>query len=243
MNRKANPNILFLVIDALRYDFFQKYITSYDTLNMIYDESYKFKRAYCSINTTNPSITSIFTGCIPRNHGILHHGSKYKKDEVKNFFKKNKQCLPEILQKQGYKTYAIDWLERWHTRGFDYYMSRDRNQHLSYVINKVNNFINRNLPYKIKQALSNTFYTTFSDTSSRFLTNEAIKLLKKHKKDKPFFTFIHYWDTHTPYSSPQLFMNLQKRKIKKKLATLLIIKLNLRDGKNISRNRRVNSNT
>lgn len=39
------------------------------------------------------------------------------------------------------------------------------------------------------------------------LNHRAIPWIHQHK-DEPFFLFIHYWDTHTPYAPPEKYRNL-----------------------------------
>ena len=117
------PNIIFIVIDALRpknlgcYGY-QKNISP--NIDEISTEGLLFRDAYSTTNATDPSLTTIFSGRFCRSHGIMKHGALLQSEEVQNYLK-TVPTLPEILKHNGYKTFAIDWLGRWHTKGFDYY--------------------------------------------------------------------------------------------------------------------------
>jgi GT2 family glycosyltransferase len=96
--------------------------------------------------------------------------------------------LPEILKKEGYTTIALDWLGRFHKRGYDLYMGTEGFPSIMNRINKLSKRITE-LPY---------------DRGS-FLTREALRLISKFKA-KSFFMFIHYWDVHAPYVPPRRFV-------------------------------------
>lgn len=75
------------------------------------------------------------------------------------------------------------------------------------------------------------------DKSSYFITKEAVNFLK-NKKKSPFFLWIHYIDTHTPYVPPQQF--IEKREPGRKI---MKIKKRIIAGSNIERrNLRKNQN-
>jgi len=60
----------------------------------------------------------------------------------------------------------------------------------------INGFI-----YKVKKIL---FRSRIHSATN--ITKHAIKVMKERlDRRSPFFLFIHYWDTHTPYNAPKLF--------------------------------------
>ncbi|MEJ2629375.1 MAG: sulfatase, partial [bacterium] len=65
----------------------------------------------------------------------------------------------------------------------------------------------KDLGRSIKDVMSTFLFTLnlakFQDAD--FVTNIATSLISS-KPDRPFFMFLHYWDTHTPYHSPKSFM-------------------------------------
>jgi len=44
-------------------------------------------------------------------------------------------------------------------------------------------------------------------TDSAGLTDSAIRYVKKYAGKRDFFLFVHYWDTHTPYTAPKKIIN------------------------------------
>lgn len=121
---KTNVNILFIVVDALRarnlgcYGYSKPISPNIDS---VAKEGVLFEEAYSCIVNTDPSFTTIFSGMYPLSHEIIHHGSLVTESELKDFYESGIKFLPEILRSLGYTTLGIDWLDRWHKRGYDYY--------------------------------------------------------------------------------------------------------------------------
>ncbi|TET65722.1 MAG: hypothetical protein E3J56_15350 [Candidatus Aminicenantes bacterium] len=206
-------NVLFVVIDALRPDVvgcygYPRNITP--NIDKLAKEGVLFEDVYSCSNATDPSITSIFSGKYPQSHGIINHAGRVTQEEIVNFNNSGTILLSEILSQRGYATFAVDWLDRWHKRGFDFYF-RDYEKTRT---RKIRAFIRHNFPYlaktysKIKKLRKPERKVPHEDASE--VTDVAIKLIEENFR-KDFFLFIHYWDTHTPYSSPEKFANkLQK---------------------------------
>jgi arylsulfatase len=203
------PNIIFIIIDAVRARNVGAY--GYDkpttpNIDKIAQEGVLFRNAYCCINYTDSSMTSIFSGIYPLGHGILRHGGGLGDEEVKAFIQSGIELLPEILQSEGYSTIALDWMGRWHRRGYDYY-SGIADLKLVRAINRVLRAIT---PHKSllslragltlirRRILSTTTY------AAEFTTDRAIARIKENRK-KPFFLFIHYWDVHQGYTVPKRY--------------------------------------
>ncbi len=240
MNKEGqeHPNIILIVIDALR----SKNLGCYGgeshaspNIDMLARNGIRFENCYSCWNTTDQSLTSIFTGRFPRTHGIIHHGDRVTREDLLTFRKLNAKTLAEVLRKKGFRTFAVDWMGRWFRRGFDFYgYEPDRNiwQKLFYTIGT--------LPYvhirymiahisllkiyskKRKTSISsmwkglkgvwNTFRFTFELArvqDARNVTKLAQKIIEKSKEDN-FFLFLHYWDTHTPYNCPKKYMDRDK---------------------------------
>lgn len=202
------PNIIFIIIDAVRARNVGAY--GYDkpttpNIDKIAQEGVLFRNAYCCINYTDSSLTSIFSGIYPIGHGILHHGGGLGDEEVKAFIQSGIELLPEILRSEGYSTIALDWMGRWHRRGYDYY-SGIADVKLARPINRVLKAI---APHKSLLALRaglillrrKILSTTYA---AEFTTDRAIGRIKENRK-KPFFLFIHYWDVHQGYTVPKQY--------------------------------------
>ena len=237
-NKHKYPNIILIVIDALRAKNLGCYggeRGSSPNIDKIADKGVLFEDVYCSWNTTDQSLTAILSGRYPRTHGIVHHGDKIKPEDLNAFETLNVRLLSQILQGNGYETLAVDWMARWFKRGFDYYgYSPERNLlrnliyniftlpyvHLKYIAahlgllriySKKRRFTAASLWKGIKD-IFRTFLFTFELAriqDARFVTGLAEELIKKSRKEN-FFLFLHYWDTHTPYNCPWNFLEKKK---------------------------------
>ena len=94
-------------------------------------------------------------------------------------FADDRPFLPELFQAAGYATAAIDNLADHHQK--------------DWFRRGFDAYINPREP------------GTYPDC---FLYNRAAIEWLKHKGDRPFFMFVHYWDPHTPYLPPKSYRNL-----------------------------------
>lgn len=237
--RYKHPNIILIVIDALRARNLGCYsgnVHSSPNINKIAENSALFENCYSCWNTTDQSLTSILSGRYPRTHGIVHHGDRITSDDHKTFDKLNVKLLAEILQQIGYRTLAVDWMGRWFKRGFDYYGYTPRQSllqkllyrifvlprvHLNYMLanigllriyaNKRKSSIRSS--WKGLKDVFNTFRFTFELAriqDAGYVTRLAEKLISQLRNEK-FFLFLHYWDTHSPYNCPKKYMLRNRR--------------------------------
>lgn len=235
---QKHPNIILIVIDALRARNLGCYggeTNSSPNIDELAKGGIQFANCYACWNTTDQSLTSIFSGRYPRTHGIVHHGDKVTPEDLMTFRKLNGKLLAEILKEKGFKTYAVDWMGRWFKRGFDFYgYERDKNiwqkffyivftlpyVHLRYMAANIS--LLRIYSKKRKKSISsmwkglkgvwNTFRFTFELArvqDADYVTKLAQKLIDNIKDDN-FFLFLHYWDTHTPYNCPKKHMDRDK---------------------------------
>ena len=101
------PNILLVVFDTLRWDYFQKYIYN----NSLFSEQLKdfvnFDMAFSPSSWTLPSHLSLFTGLYPSEHSVHEDPNS----ELGEIFQKatgySGDFLTKIASKQGYKTIGI----------------------------------------------------------------------------------------------------------------------------------------
>lgn len=203
---KREPNILFIVSDALRarnlgcYGYARNVSPNIDALAK---DGVLFEKAFSCATVTDPSLTTIFSGKYQRSHGIMKHGVD-RKEDIERFVAGGTRLLPEILKLRNYTTLAVDWLGRWHKRGYDCYTGISKKR------------IGTRALYWLMYQSSKRFRPLYSLTkrlfsSKRFvedaktITDKAIELLKKFHERK-FFLFVHYWDTHYPYNSPRHYV-------------------------------------
>jgi arylsulfatase len=237
-NKHKYPNIILIVIDALRAGNLGCYGEERDSspnIDKIADKGVLFEDVYCSWNTTDQSLTTILSGRYPRTHGIIHHGDRVEPEDLNTFKSLNVRLLPQILKENGYETIAVDWMGRWFEKGFDYYgykLQRNFLQKLLYyavtvpylhiryiatnigllrIYAKKRRFNIRSLWKGFKDVLQ-TFRFSFELArvqDAAFVTGLAEQLIKKVKREK-FFLFLHYWDTHSPYYCPRKFLSKKK---------------------------------
>ena len=197
-------NVIIIVGDGLRTVNLGCYGYSRNTtptIDQMAKDGVLFEDAYSCTNHTDPSFTTILSGKYPLSHGIIHHGSTshgVTEEELKVFAMTDTRLLSEILKSRGYYTIALDWLGRWHKRGYDFY---GETQGLSSAL-VVEKTLNR-LPSRINKWTGMKLQRigfALPSRSGKCYTDLAIKLLKEKRRDN-FFILLHNWDTHTPFST------------------------------------------
>lgn len=198
-----DPNIVFIIVDALRTDKVGCYSQGKTITPIIDDlarEGTLFENNYACINVTDPSLTTIFSGRYPISHGLINHGAHIQEDDLRKLSESDTRFLPEILRSKGYATLAVDWLGRWHRQGYDYYSGLRpaffrMMKMLSHRPSKIFTLIK--LLYLYRKAIPE-----LGVLYDEVITSQAIELMRKFQKQK-FFLFVHYWGTHAPYISPE----------------------------------------
>lgn len=234
------PNIILIVIDALRarsLGCYGKEGGQSPNIDKAAEAGVLFEDVYSAWNTTDQSLTSILTGRYPRTHGITHHGDKVKPEDREIFDSIGVKTLTEHLKEQNYHTMAVDWMARWFTRGFDYYgYEKERSLpgklvhylfklpyiHVKYMLSNISllRLYSKKRKFSLRSALEGlsgvlkTFRFTFELAriqDAGFVTDLGMDLIRK-SQENPFFLFLHYWDTHTPYNGPRGFRPERKNK-------------------------------
>ena len=196
-------NVILIVIDSLRartlgcYGYPKAISPNIDSLA---ENGVLFSDCYSCTNATDPSLTTIFSGLYPTSHGIINHGFKVTREELKQFNESKTVLLPEILKKFDYVTLAIDWLGRWHRRGYDLYSGLTKRNRL---IDLILRFVKLIARLKSGQFDSASVKRLFDETpwgkrrieEAGYIGDKAINLIKQNCQSN-FFLFIHFWDTH-----------------------------------------------
>jgi arylsulfatase A-like enzyme len=189
----SDPNIMFLVIDALRPDALPCYgnkIVKAPNIEEIADSGVVFKQAYTALPKTLPSLCSFLTGLYPRTHGVLEMGIPLRE---------NQATLAEILKLKGYRTGAfianyvlkdeISGLKQ----GFDYYLS--------------------DFPQKEQNVGIQGRFNPLVEKRANTLTDSILRWLEGNCSSK-FFIWAHYMDTHAAYDPPppynKMYSNIDK---------------------------------
>ena len=206
------PNVIFIVLDALRsmnlsiYGYNQATSPTLENLSRL---GVVFLNAYSTTDQTDPSFTSMLSGRYPLVHGIIRHGFDLSREHLAIFNATQTKLLPEFLAENGYITIGIDWLGRWHRRGFNIYgpASLFVSKRMLGRIPKSSSIILKILTHATDWDTYLSLYKLFRslgycyDHISFCIVDAAMNLIKKHvlPKKKPFFILMHLWDTHTPF--------------------------------------------
>jgi len=179
-------NILFITLDTTRADHLGCYgYSRAETPNIdsLAENGILFKNAICQAPLTLPSHVSIFTGTYPFYHGVRDNGGFYLEPD--------KTTLAEVLKESGLATsafigaYVLD--SRWGLdQGFDYYYD--------------------NFDF--------AKYKTISLDSVQRKGGEVIKAFFdwfEKNYQKRFFSWIHFYDPHTPYEPPDPYHTRMNR--------------------------------
>ncbi|TET69948.1 MAG: tetratricopeptide repeat protein [Candidatus Aminicenantes bacterium] len=171
-------NILFFTLDTTRADHLGCY--GYDraeTPNMdrLAETGILFKNATCQVPLTLPSHSSMFTGTYPFYHGVRDNGGFYLEPE--------RTTLAEVLKVHGMATsafvgaFVVD--SRWGLdQGIDYYYD-------------------------------NFDFAKYKRISLDSVQREGGEVIEaffewfEKNYQKKFFSWIHFYDPHTPYDPPE----------------------------------------
>jgi len=177
------PNILWITVDACRKDML--YDLPY--IKKISEKSIVFENAFANAPRTLPSVSSMFTGLYPSQHGALNEKTKLKK---------NVKTIAEVLSEKGYDTTIITQNDGWITP----YYGLTRGFKKSYDIERMIETVGIKFP-KLKRGK-----TLIRFFSKYFIGYDALtkKLLRSIMKDakEPWFVYLHLMDTHMPYEPP-----------------------------------------
>jgi arylsulfatase A-like enzyme len=190
---RDNPNIILIVMDAVRADRLSCYGYRAPTtpgLEEIAAEALIFERAFAAAPWTPPSHASLFTGTYPSRHGVdvgenLYLSSVYP-------------TMAEILSRKGYATMAILpdahlSAARGFSRGFTDFVETFRLPYVAFDYDSATSLL-RNL------ALGRDARAYHS---SRLLKKWLHKQVRS--ETQPFFAFINYKTAHNSYRSPLPF--------------------------------------
>lgn len=221
---KKKPNIVLITIDSLRADFLgyqnpKEKNTPF--LDSFASKSYAFVNGISPANPTFFTFSSIMTGTLPLalgNYLGIPDNNKIK-------------TIAEVLRDYGYGTYAFLadnpalYSIYGYDRGFDYY--DDGYEDASKIYLSLSEFLwklRQTIPeflLKSLELIKTIFFPPRQSISGEKL-NKKIKKYISEDKAKPFFLWVHYMDTHLPYSSGLNKYFYQNKGLFQKLARKII---------------------
>src|SRR5689334_9291166 len=95
---RSRPNILIFCVDEMRADHMAcagNTIVRTPNLDQLASRGTLFTRAYCNNPICMPSRATMFTGLLPRDHGVRINGQALRRDLP---------TLPGVLAAAGYRT-------------------------------------------------------------------------------------------------------------------------------------------
>lgn len=223
-------NIILIVVDSLRvlnigcYGYGKPTTPNIDSLA---SESVLFENAFACCNNSDSSMMTILSGKYPRSHGIVTHGSRLSREDLKKL--PETPLLPEIMQQQGYRTLAVSplgcsyWVpfNSWHRRGYNSFYHCYFSGGLTVppkLLRVGMNFIDSvfgHLRFTGRSVRTIHKALGFDILSPKRTTDLAVNLIQKNYR-KNFFLLIDYMTAHSPWLRPsgfdQFFQNFLDKK-------------------------------
>ncbi len=190
----GSPNILVIVLDTVRADHLSLYgyrLATTPNLERFAAQGTVFEEAFSSSSWTVPSHVSLLTGHYPREESQ----SQY---ELSSRF----PTLPEEFARRGYRTGGFS--------GNTFHFTRQRGfargfLHFEDFFHSISDMASRTI-YGRKFCRMVLTRLGFMDIPGRKtadqVNREALNWIDA-AKDRPFFVFLNYFDTHDPYLPPE----------------------------------------
>jgi len=196
-DRVARPNLVIVVIDALRKDHLSGFGYGRPTspaLDRLAGESVMFENVLSPSSHTVPVLASLWTGLYPSEHGVQYFAAKRSFDgqrswkEVGPALARSHRLLPERLAQRGYRTAAVvsnPWLQRrfGFAQGFEH--------------------------YQVIECLD--FDPATKDACDGAEVVEHARRWLERPSGGPFFLYLHFMDVHAPYDKPGITQGLYVR--------------------------------
>ncbi len=196
-----SPNILVIVVDALRADHVSSYGYERPTtpsIDRLAQQGVLYEDAFSTSSWTQPSHASLLTGRYTYEHGA----------DLYNSLDDRYPTIGEELQDRGYRTGSFSANIRVFGRhlgfGRGFHHFEDYYRSIGNLL--VNTFYGRAFEvYGLHQVLG------FQDELGRRWAddmNRSVLDWIDRDSEKPFFVFINYYDVHDPYKPPEPYRTL-----------------------------------
>ena len=183
----TNPNVVVILIDALRMDRLHDYGNARKTNPFLAEfgkRGIRFTNAYSHSSHTKISVASLFTGLTPPLHGVRHIDFPWEDEKTRlssDILSSPLTTIAEVLLKKGYRTAAF----------------------------VTNPYIKSSFGFS--QGFQDYRYIDLPQGAAKQLNGEVINWLNQPGKG-PFFLYIHYMDVHAPYRPPLPYRHLYTQK-------------------------------
>ncbi len=194
------PNVVFVLVDALRADRLSCFGYTRPTtpfIDRLAARGTAFENAYSHGNRTIIAMPSLFTSIYPSYTRAIESG------EWDTPLPDSQTTLAEMFQSSGYTTFAMmsnPYLKRPFglTQGFDRVDEFNPGRfHLSL--------------YRVLMALGAVRKPHYADginPSAKEVTDATVAWLGRAPARSPYFCYVHYMDVHHPYLPPRVFEDM-----------------------------------
>jgi len=197
----TRPNVLFLVLDAVRVDHCSTY--GYDrettpTMSALAADGVRYDHAFAPSIWTPTVHGAVFTGKYPSHTGIYGNNLAIPEET---------ETLPELLGEQGYRTFAASAgahirASRGYARGVDDYVESRRISPDLDFLRKVTT--DRSFAKQVGFTL-----TRGPDDKTRYKYDRLQRFITRATADDdPFFGFINAKTAHHPFNPPRPYKGL-----------------------------------
>jgi arylsulfatase A-like enzyme/Flp pilus assembly protein TadD len=173
-------DVVLITLDTTRADHLGSYgygAAETPNLDRLASEGIRFADAVSPAPLTLPSHASILTGLDPQNHGVRNNG-QFRLDP-------SRVTLAEVLKEKGYETaafvsgFVLD-ARYGLSQGFDLYDDET-------------------------EPLPGQPFGGLGERSAQAVTDRALGWLRSRDESRPIFLWVHYYDPHAEYRSPEAF--------------------------------------
>lgn len=201
MAEESKPNVIFIYPDQMRFDAMGNAgnrVVKTPTFDRLANEGASFTKAYTSYPLCCPFRASIMTGKYAHKHGL--YANHYP-------LPLNQEFLPEILNRNGYKT---GWIGKWHLNG--------GNKH-DYVPEEYRCGFQHFVGFSRGHAYEKSIYYQNDDRTPRksrrfeaeYQTDHLFDFMEESLDEgKPFMASICYGPPHYPLVAPEHYLNMYK---------------------------------
>jgi len=211
---EGRPNVLILVLDAVRADHLGCYGYARQTspnIDALAAEGAVFEKAFSQSPRTHQSVPSLFTSTYPSTHGLRGLADALPRRMV---------LLPEVFKAAGYRTAVLSVNpyispEFGFGKGVDDFFvpggSRIHHTVLNGLLTKTSEYL-RFLQPVLDPLLDRSrrlfpVRGSLSGTDARTVTRKILSWIR-NPLNHPFFMYVHYLGAHAPYDPPPPFDTL-----------------------------------
>ncbi|WP_297797875.1 arylsulfatase [uncultured Eudoraea sp.] len=202
--KQLPPNIILILADDMGYSDIGCYGGEINTpvLDQLAMNGLRFTQFYNGARCC-PSRASLLTGLYPQQAGIGHMVYDRRMPAFKGDLSNNAVTLAEVLKIGGYSTYMSG---KWHITPYvidkpdksNWPRQRGFDKFYGMISGAGSHYDPRSLAEDNEYVPpSEDFYSTIA------FTDYAVKCIKEHNRDSPFFLYLSYSAPHWPMQAPQ----------------------------------------